>query len=131
MSVCRSCSKSWPTDFRVCPDDGTSLSPGSDPTRISSGGPPGGALAQPAIAGVRELAPGTVVGEYTIEGKLGEGGMATVYAATHPVIGKKAAIKVISPSLCTDEEALKRFRQEARSVNQIGHLHIVDVFSFG
>jgi eukaryotic-like serine/threonine-protein kinase len=77
------------------------------------------------------LEPGTVVGEYCIEQKLGDGGMATVYGATHPLIGKKAAIKVMSPTLSADAGAVARFALEARAVNRIGHPNIVDVFSFG
>ena len=78
-----------------------------------------------------ELAAGTVVGEYTIDCKLGDGGMATVYGATHPLIGKKAAIKVIAPALSLDAGLVERFMLEARAVNEIGHPNIVDVFSFG
>lgn len=78
-----------------------------------------------------DLAPGTRVGEYVVEQKIGEGGMGAVFAATHPIIGKKAAIKVISPTLCADPSAVQRFVQEAKSVNRIGHIHIVDIFSFG
>ena len=77
------------------------------------------------------LEPGTIVGEYRVEGKLGEGGMAVVYSAVHPLIGKKAAIKVMSPILSADAGAVARFALEARSVNRIGHPNIVDVFSFG
>src|SRR5262245_14719525 len=78
-----------------------------------------------------DLEPGTMVGEYRIEWKLGEGGMASVYAATHPVIGKKAAIKVISASLVADLDCVERFVLEARAANEIGHPNIVDVFAFG
>ena len=78
-----------------------------------------------------DLEPGTMVGEYRVEWKLGEGGMAQVFAATHPVIGKKAAIKVISPTLCTDADCVERFVAEARAANEIGHPNIVDVFAFG
>jgi eukaryotic-like serine/threonine-protein kinase len=78
-----------------------------------------------------ELPPGTIVGEYKIDMKIGEGGMGVVYAATHPVIGKHAAIKVISAELGTDPVLVQRFVQEARSVNQIQHPNIVDVFAFG
>jgi len=74
---------------------------------------------------------GKHVGEYCVERKLGEGGMSTVYAAIHPLIGKHAAIKVMSLALCTDAHAVLRFVQEARAVNQIGHPNIVEVFSFG
>jgi serine/threonine-protein kinase len=77
------------------------------------------------------LDPGTIVGEYRVEHKLGEGGMASVYAAIHPLIGKKAAIKVMSPILSADSGAVARFALEARAVNRIGHPNIVDVFSFG
>src|SRR5215475_485273 len=78
-----------------------------------------------------DLPPGTVVGEYTIDCKLGDGGMATVYGATHPLIGKKAAIKVMNPALSVDSGLVERFVLEARAVNEIGHPNIVDVFSFG
>ena len=78
-----------------------------------------------------ELGPGMIVGEYRIESKLGQGGMATVYAGTQPVIGKKVAVKVMSRQLCVDPVQVERFVQEARSVNQIGHPNLVDVFAFG
>ncbi|HEX9101844.1 MAG TPA: serine/threonine-protein kinase, partial [Polyangia bacterium] len=78
-----------------------------------------------------ELQPGTWVGEYQIESKLGQGGMASVYAGVQPVIGKKVAVKVMSRQLCVDPVQVERFVQEARAVNQIGHPNIVDVFAFG
>ena len=78
-----------------------------------------------------DLPAGSVVGEYTIERKLGDGGMATVYGAMHPLIGKKAAIKIIAPALSLDAGLVERFVLEARAVNAIGHPNIVDVFSFG
>src|SRR5688500_17856866 len=74
---------------------------------------------------------GQMFGEYLILGPLGQGGMGRVYSAEHPVIAKKAAIKVLHPELSVNKEAVDRFAQEARSVNQIGHPNIVDIFSFG
>ena len=77
------------------------------------------------------LMPGTMVGEFRIERLVGEGGMGQVYGAVHPVIGKRAAIKVLLPDICRNREMVERFVMEARSVNQIGHPNIVDVFAFG
>jgi serine/threonine-protein kinase len=101
------------------------------PPASTPGHPAGGVDSQPGTGRQTDLEQGTTIGEYTIEGKLGQGGMASVYAATHSVIGKKAAIKIISPWLCSDAVSLERFIQEARAVNRIGHQNIVDVFSFG
>jgi serine/threonine protein kinase len=81
--------------------------------------------------GSDHLGPGTDVGGYVIDGVLGQGGMGTVYAATHPVIGKRAAIKVLRPELSQSPAAVERFVMEARAVNQIGHPNIVDIFAFG
>jgi serine/threonine-protein kinase len=78
-----------------------------------------------------ELAPGTVVGDFHVESAIGAGAMGKVYAALQPVIGKKAAIKVMASKLCVDPVAVDRFVQEARAVNQIQHPNIVDVFAFG
>jgi serine/threonine-protein kinase len=77
------------------------------------------------------LVRGMMVGEYRIESKLGEGGMGCVYGAIHPVIAKRAAIKILHPEFSAKPDIVERFIQEARSVNQIGHPNIVDIFSFG
>ena len=74
---------------------------------------------------------GVDVGGYVIDGELGRGGMGVVYSATHPVIGKRAAIKVLKPTLSNNPATVERFIQEARAVNQIGHPNIVDIFAFG
>jgi len=84
-----------------------------------------------AMADTTDLMAGMMVGEYRILGPLGAGGMGRVYSAEHPVIAKKAAIKVLHPELSVNKEAVERFVQEARSVNQIGHPNIVDIFAFG
>ncbi|HEY1549031.1 MAG TPA: serine/threonine-protein kinase [Kofleriaceae bacterium] len=76
-----------------------------------------------------DLEPGTVVGDYRIDSTIGIGGMAAVYQATQPVIGKRVAIKVLHRT--KTESALNRFIKEARAVNLIGHPNIVDVFGFG
>jgi serine/threonine-protein kinase len=78
-----------------------------------------------------DLAPGACIGEYRIERKLAEGGMSTVYAALHPLIEKRVAIKVVHPLLSLDATGMVRMVQEARIINQIGHPNIVDVYSFG
>jgi serine/threonine-protein kinase len=131
MSTCAKCGKGWPTGYTHCPEDGTRLAV------AATAGSPDAVVTMPEKAGDErvgdgaQLAAGTAVGEYVIDGKLGEGGMGTVYAATHPLIGKRAAIKVINLGLTTDGTAVQRFIQEARAVNQIRHGNIVDIFSFG
>src|SRR5689334_1392669 len=75
-----------------------------------------------------ELASGTSLGDWRIHDKIGEGGMGTVYAAVHEVIGKRAAIKVVRRNRCRSLITADRFVQEARVVNEIGHPNIVDIF---
>ncbi len=75
-----------------------------------------------------ELVEGSPVGEYEIQAQIGEGAMGTVYSAIHPLIGKKVAIKVLKPELCSNQASIDRFVHEAQAVNQIGHPNIVDVF---
>jgi serine/threonine-protein kinase len=77
------------------------------------------------------VGPGTEVGGYIIDGELGHGGMGVVYSATHPVIRKRAAIKILRPEASEVPIAVERFIQEARAVNQIGHPNIIDIFAYG
>jgi predicted Ser/Thr protein kinase len=74
---------------------------------------------------------GQTVGSYKILSKLGEGGMGEVYLAEHPLIGKKAAVKVLLPQYSTNPGIVARFFNEARAVNLIKHPSIVDIFDFG
>jgi serine/threonine-protein kinase len=78
-----------------------------------------------------DLQPGAKVGEYVVDRKLAEGGMGAVYAGHHPVIGKKVAVKVLAPQCAAVPDLVRRFAEEARAVNKIGHPNIVDIFSFG
>lgn len=125
MMFCTTCSRDRESPDERCPVDGTILVP--RPTR---GAVSTGQLALETDSS-DELVAGTVVGEYVIERHIGEGGMGVVYAARHPLIGKRAAIKVLNAKYSADREAVARFVLEAQAVNRIGHANIVDVFSFG
>jgi serine/threonine-protein kinase len=89
------------------------------------------AAARPDEEPATKLGPGTDVGGYVIDGIIGRGGMGVVYSATHPVIGKRAAIKVLRAEVSKSPITLERFVQEARAVNQIGHPNIIDIFAYG
>ncbi|NVB85742.1 MAG: protein kinase [Kofleriaceae bacterium] len=125
MGACPRCGRQWPDGYQRCPEDGSTLAPMMMTAATNSG-----ALAL-APQSDEDLPAGSLAGEYRIEKKIGEGGMGSVYGARHPLIGKRAAIKVIRRELSTSQEAVDRFVLEAQSVNQIGHPNIVDVFGFG
>src|SRR5262249_33457412 len=118
--------------MKQCPLDGTPLIvTGAAEGAVSASAPTVVTPKDPDELVDEVLSPGTPVGEYEVTGQIGEGGMGTVYAGIHPVIGKKVAIKVLSAGLSRDHSVTQRFIQEARAVNQIGHHNIVDIFSFG
>lgn len=72
-----------------------------------------------------------MAGEYRLLRKLGEGGFGAVYEAEHPLLKRKAAVKVLHRVADRDSDAVLRFISEAQAVNQIRNRHIIDVFSFG
>jgi serine/threonine-protein kinase len=57
--------------------------------------------------------------------------MGAVYGAHHERLGRRAAIKVISPSLSRDRDAIERFEQEAKALARISHPNIVGVLNVG
>jgi serine/threonine protein kinase len=68
---------------------------------------------------------------YSIAGKLGQGGMASVYLAVQHSFEREVALKVMSPLLNTDPSFAVRFKREARIVAQLRHASIVPVFDVG
>jgi eukaryotic-like serine/threonine-protein kinase len=70
---------------------------------------------------------GTVLKDkWTIEGLLGAGGMAEVFAATHRN-GKRVAIKILLPQLAVAPEIARRFVREGYIANQVAHPGVVPV----
>jgi serine/threonine protein kinase len=76
------------------------------------------------------LQPGTQVGRYEIQRRLGRGGMGTVYVAHDPVLGRMVAIKVFLSDLDLPDAA-ERFTREARSAAALNHANIVTIHDYG
>ena len=72
-----------------------------------------------------------VIGNYVLERELGRGGMGVVYAATHRVLGRPAAIKVLLASTLEHRDRVERFFNEARAAMAIDHPGIVKTYDVG
>jgi len=107
MRVCTSCRKLLRADANRCPADGA------------------------AAEVVETLPKDTRLGAYKIDRVLGEGGMGFVYEATHEVLNRRTAIKMLRPELAHHEQIVMRFLNEAKAVNLIDHQHIVNVYDYG
>ncbi|MEZ4599570.1 MAG: SUMF1/EgtB/PvdO family nonheme iron enzyme [Syntrophotaleaceae bacterium] len=68
---------------------------------------------------------------YSIERELGQGGMSTVFLARQESMGRQVALKVMVPALAADRTFGARFLQEARTVGQLIHPHILAAYDFG
>ncbi|HEY3234140.1 MAG TPA: serine/threonine-protein kinase, partial [Polyangiaceae bacterium] len=114
MATCPTCGLRYPDGTEACAADGAELLPDE------------------AFASVDpELEEGTLVGDYRLEGRLGQGGFGTVHRAVHSVIGKVAAVKILHREYSSNPQMVSRFIAEARAVNQIRHKNIIDIFAFG
>lgn len=74
---------------------------------------------------------GTKLNGFVITGTVSVGGMGVVYAAKHPVIGRRAAVKVIRPELDKHADMSARFLREARAVSAVKHRNVVDILDYG
>jgi serine/threonine protein kinase len=75
------------------------------------------------------------LGQYTLEEKLGEGGMGSVYRARHAMLRRQAAIKLIKPELSGEgshrDRALQRFEREAQATADLKSAHTIELYDFG
>src|SRR5712671_4891325 len=108
MKKCPRCGIEYPDTITLCPADGTGLEGTGDP-----------------------LIGETLAGKYRVEERLSVGGMGTVYRGTHILMDKKVAIKVLRPSLASDEKIVARFSREARAASRISHPNALSVTDFG
>ncbi len=110
MKQCPICKREMKEQLLFCPFDGSALVTGTKVDAII----------------------GTIIDEkYSIDEKIGEGGMGKVYKATHIHMDHMVAIKILHPHLSSDQTALERFRREARATAYIRHPNAVTVSDFG
>jgi pSer/pThr/pTyr-binding forkhead associated (FHA) protein/acyl-CoA hydrolase len=84
----------------------------------------------------RDDVPKDLIGEliadrYRVLGKLGSGGMGTVYRALQISMDRQVALKVLKPELTRDREFVLGFLNEARTAGQLNHPNIIQVHDFG
>jgi serine/threonine protein kinase len=113
QKVCWQCGSTYQGDRETCPEDGAQLVE-LDPSET------------------QDILIGRVYDyKYRIIGKLGEGGMSDVYSAK-PVDGDRdVALKILKADFLRNEEVRKRFMYEARTISNLEHPHVVDLFDFG
>ncbi len=75
------------------------------------------------------LAPGTVIGTYTIVREIGRGGMGRVYLASDARLGRTVALKALAPHLLRDAAQRERLRREARAAASLTHPGICTVYA--
>jgi len=68
---------------------------------------------------------------YTIESKIGEGGMGTVYKAIQKSMNRTVALKILAPQFASDRQFVQRFFREARASGTLNHPNIVQGFDSG
>jgi serine/threonine protein kinase/TolB-like protein/Tfp pilus assembly protein PilF len=77
------------------------------------------------------LAPHTRIAEYEIVSLLGAGGMGQVYRARDGRLKRQVAVKILSPELTRNAQALRRFEHEAQAASALNHPNILTIFEFG
>jgi serine/threonine protein kinase len=70
------------------------------------------------------------LGQYTLEEKIGEGGMGVVYRARHALLRRDTAVKLLSAELA-DPAAVARFEREVRLTCQLTHPNTIQVYDYG
>ena len=110
MKTCPTCGRQYGDTTTLCPADGTVLKRSGNEDRLV-----GQVLA----------------GKYRIEEKIDEGGMGCVYRATHVLMEKVVAVKVLHPALAADDKIVARFTREAKAASRLSHPHAINVTDFG
>jgi eukaryotic-like serine/threonine-protein kinase len=71
------------------------------------------------------MQPGTRLGPYQVEGKIGEGGMGEVFRGIDTRLGRPVAIKIVQ------QKFNARFEREARAISSLNHPHICTLYDIG
>jgi serine/threonine protein kinase len=152
MTRCPSCGATYGADAKFCTKDGTRLVTPAPVTSKPFDGRTGSFAPPPKVPPKEEnstkprsnvptpprisLSHGNLAGEvldgrYRIEKKVGEGGMSFVYLAHDVATSERLAIKVLSPALAKEQNAMARLRREAGLGIRLAHPNICHIMRLG
>jgi len=77
------------------------------------------------------LPPQTQLGRYEIRSLIGAGGMGEVYLAHDSSLNRKVALKVLPREVATNQDRMRRFKQEATSAASLNHPNIAHIYEIG
>jgi serine/threonine-protein kinase len=99
--------------------------------RAMAGGIAGVYVVSRTIYGLRRVVERAVqLGQYVVHEKIGEGGMGTVYRASHAMLKRPTAIKLIAPDRAS-VTATQRFEREVMAASRLSHPNTVAIYDFG
>ncbi len=107
MKKCPKCAQTYEDRQQVCPIDKTAL-----------------IIVDPMIGRLLD-------NRYQIISKIGEGGMGAIYKAVHSEMGRTCAIKLMTAISTGNEDAVARFKREAKMASRIDNPHAVIIYDFG
>ena len=77
------------------------------------------------------IAPGTRLGPYELDSRIGAGGMGEVWRARDTRLDRRVAIKLLSVGFAADPQSQTRFEREARTISQLEHPNICRLYDVG
>lgn len=127
--TCSRCGTPVPAGARACTNCGADVSGQQGQVATAYLAPTDAGTMSLAGAGLIDALRRATTGEYDLGGELGAGGMATVYLAHDLALGRKVAIKVMSPALVAMPGMVERFKREARTAASLSHPHIIPIYA--